>query len=74
MVQIYRFESSNKSYYYDLPKDKKNKMHDDRAYTMAMLGWYLKELRRENITKKENKAGLLKAEDLFFFKTQKFRR
>ncbi|WP_206530459.1 hypothetical protein [Clostridium perfringens] len=74
LVQIYRFESSNKSYYYDLPKDKKNKMHDDRAYTMAMLGWYLKELRRENITKKENKAGLLKAEDLFFFKTQEFGR
>ena len=24
-------------------------MHDDRAYTLAMLGWYLQERRLENI-------------------------
>jgi hypothetical protein len=30
-------------------------MHDDRAYTMVMLAWYLKILRRGNITKREVK-------------------
>ena len=36
-------------------------MHDDRAYTLAMLGWYLQERRLENIRarKKPNAADIL---------------
>lgn len=49
MVQIYRFDGSNGSYRYDLPSDKKNIIHDDRFFTLSMLAWYLRELRRENI-------------------------
>ena len=48
-----RREGNNLNYKYDLPPDKKNKMHDDRAYTAVMLAWHLKHLRRENITNKE---------------------
>ena len=35
---------------YDLAPEKKNKMHDDRCYAIAMLCWHLKNLRRESIT------------------------
>ena len=28
-------------------------MHDDRAYCLSMLGWYLSEKRLENIRKKK---------------------
>ena len=31
LVQTYRFDSTNGGYRYDLPPDKKNKMHDDRS-------------------------------------------
>lgn len=43
----------NVNYKYDLPPDKKNKMHDDRAYTMIMLAWHLKNLKREGIVNKK---------------------
>jgi hypothetical protein len=43
----------NVNYKYDLPPDKKNKMHDDRAYTMVMLAWHLKNLKREGIVNKK---------------------
>jgi hypothetical protein len=54
LVSIYAFKSTNGNVRYDLPPDKQNKMGDDRAYTIAMLAWYLQQLRRQNITKKEN--------------------
>ena len=41
------------SYRYGLSPEKKNRMHDDRAYSLVMLAWHLKNLRRENITKRE---------------------
>ena len=47
----------NTNYKYDLSPDKKNKMHDDRAYTMVMLAWHLKNLRRESITNKPVEEG-----------------
>ena len=28
-------------------------MHDDRAYTLSMLGWYLSEKRLEHVRKKK---------------------
>lgn len=54
LVNIYRYETGN-TIKYDLPPDKKKKMHDDRAYCMAMLAWHLQCLRREHITGKEVK-------------------
>lgn len=57
MVQTYRFDSSNGGYRYDLPTDKKSTMHDDRSYTCSMLCWYLKNLRRENITNKKRERN-----------------
>ncbi|WP_240636516.1 terminase [Paenibacillus silvae] len=52
LVSIYAFKSTNNNVRYDLPPDKENKIGDDRAYTIAMLAWYLRNLRRESITKK----------------------
>lgn len=54
LVNIYRFESGT-TVRYDLPPDKIKKMHDDRAYSIAMLAWHLQNLRREHITSKEVK-------------------
>lgn len=56
MVMTYKFDGTNGSYRYDLPQDKKSTCHDDRSYTMAMLGWYLQQIRRENITNKKVKS------------------
>jgi hypothetical protein len=53
VVNMYRFKQASGKDRFDLAPDKANKMHDDRAYTIAMLGWYLKELRREHITKRK---------------------
>ena len=52
LVSIYSFKSTNGNIRYDLPPDKQSKIGDDRAYTIAMLAWYLRELRRENIVNK----------------------
>lgn len=49
-VAIHRFRSGNGNVSYDLPKDKENKIGDDRFYTLLMLAHFLYELRRENIT------------------------
>ena len=37
---------------FELVEDKKNKMHDDKAYTLAMAAYFLSELRRQNIVKR----------------------
>ncbi|WP_440118443.1 terminase [Paenibacillus sp. QZ-Y1] len=55
LVSIYAFKSTNNNVRYDLPPEKQNKIGDDRAYTIAMLAWYLRNLRRESITKKNTK-------------------
>jgi hypothetical protein len=57
LVSIYSFKSSNGNVRYDLPPDKQNKIGDDRAYTLAMLAWYLQQLRRENITSRKKVSG-----------------
>lgn len=47
ITSIYKFENPEKTTKsYALPKDKENKMHDDRFYTVIMLAHYLYELRR----------------------------
>lgn len=54
LVQIFRFDSPDKTTHkYILSQEKQNTMHDDRAYCMAMFGWYLKNLRRKNIVNRE---------------------
>lgn len=53
LVSIYEFKSTNGNVRYDLPPDKQSKIGDDRAYTIAMLAWHLRNLRRENITSKK---------------------
>ena len=53
-----RRQGDDINYKYDLPPDKKSKMHDDRAYTMVMLAWHLKILRRGNITNKQIKSNV----------------
>lgn len=50
LVNIYRHRGTNDNYRYDLTTDKVGKMNDDRAYCLAMLGWYLQQVRRSNIT------------------------
>jgi hypothetical protein len=52
LVNIYRFDSPSGGYRYNLSPDKETKMHDDRAYCVAMLAWYLQQLRRQNILNK----------------------
>jgi hypothetical protein len=69
LVSIYRFESTNGNCRYDLPPDKQNKMGDDRAYTIAMLAWYLQEVRRENITKAKKSNS--NPSDFFFMRKPK---
>ena len=49
VVNMYRFEGTNGSHRYSLPPDKERKMHDDRAYTLALLGYYLQQKRRDTI-------------------------
>lgn len=69
LVSIYSFKSPNGNVRYDLPPDKQSKIHDDRAYTIAMLAWYLQQLRREKITKKESPKTDIS--QLFMFKQPK---
>jgi len=52
IVNIYRFDGTNGGYRYALSPDKENKMHDDRAYCVAMLAWHLQQLRRDSIINK----------------------
>jgi hypothetical protein len=69
VVNIYRYDNSSGGYRYSLSPDKENKMHDDRAYCLAMLAWHLQQLRRENITKK--KQSNHNPMDFFFMKQAK---
>lgn len=48
ITSIHRFtNNSSRNVMYALPKDKENKMHDDRFYTFIMLGHFLYRLRRQ---------------------------
>lgn len=53
LVNIYRYKGTNNNYRYDLSQEKVNELHDDRAYCLALLGWYLQQVRRKNITNKK---------------------
>ncbi len=58
LVNIYRYDGTNGNYRYDLRDDKTGRLYDDRAYCLAMLGWYLSELRRKHITQKKRDTNL----------------
>lgn len=55
LVNIYRFKQASGKDRFDLDPQKANKMHDDRAYVIAMLAWELAQRRREHITKRKPK-------------------
>lgn len=57
VVNIYRYDNPSGGYRYALSPDKETKMHDDRAYCLAMLAWHLQQLRRENIINKKRSSG-----------------
>lgn len=52
LINIQRYGGGSTATRYDLKADKANKMHDDRAYCFAMLGWYLHQKRRERLINK----------------------
>ena len=58
LIYTYRYTGSNENYRYDLAKDKENELNDDRAYCLALLGWYLKQIRRKNITNKKRPTNI----------------
>ncbi|WP_256715855.1 terminase [Paenibacillus odorifer] len=66
IVNIYRYDNPNGGRRYALSPEKEAKMHDDRAYCLAMLAWHLQQLRRENITKR--KKSTYSAEGYFHIK------
>ena len=43
-VSIVRSKTAQGNVTYGLPPEKKNRMHDDRAYVMAMFCWWIKQL------------------------------
>ena len=53
LVNIYRFKQASGKDRFDLASDKANKMHDDRAYVVAMLAYQLSLLQRSNIINKK---------------------
>ena len=53
LVNIYRFKQSSGKDRFDLAPEKANKMHDDRAYTVALVAWMLSNMQREHIVNKK---------------------
>lgn len=49
ILYMERIETGSGNVSFELVADKKNKMHDDRAYTAALAGWGLSCMRRSNI-------------------------
>ena len=60
-----RYETPNGGVQYELSKDKKNKMHDDKAYTCAMGAFALAVLRREDLLKDNKKKTDYSSAPLF---------
>ncbi|MFC8688165.1 terminase [Brevibacillus porteri] len=53
IVNIFRYDNPSGGYRYALSPDKESKMHDDRAYCIAMLAWFLQQKRRSQILNKQ---------------------
>ena len=58
LIYTYRYKGTGENYRYDLSKEKVGELNDDRAYCLAMLGWYLQELRRKHITGKKKPTNI----------------
>ena len=55
---FWRYDNADHtSHRYGLAKDKENTMHDDRAYVLAMCGWYLSQLRSSEKKKVNPNSG-----------------
>lgn len=50
LMYMTRYESPNGGVQYDMAKDKKNKLHDDRSYTIAEGAYALACMRRDDLT------------------------
>lgn len=55
VVYMCRYDTPNGGVQYELSKDRRNKMHDDRAYVLAEAAYALALLRREDLTTPNNK-------------------
>lgn len=53
LVNIYRFKQASGKDRFDLAPEKANKMHDDRAYVVALLAYQLSLLQRSSIINKK---------------------
>ena len=53
LVNIYRFKQSSGKDRFDLAPEKANRLHDDRAYVLALLSYQLSLLRRSNIINRQ---------------------
>lgn len=56
LVNIYRFKQSTGKDRFDLAPDKAGKLHDDKAYCAALLGFQLSNMRREHIVNKKKSS------------------
>lgn len=59
-----RYDTPNGCVQYELAKDKKNTMHDDKAYTLAMGAYALAKLRREDLLQKPKSVPTLNISSL----------
>ena len=55
VVYMCRYDTPNGGVQYELSKDRRHKMHDDRAYVLAEAAYALALLRREDLTTHNNK-------------------
>lgn len=53
-----RFETSNGNIQFELSREQRNKMHDDRAYTAAMAAYALSTKRRDKLIKYKKKTDI----------------
>ena len=52
MVYMCRYDTPNGGVQYELAKDRKNKMHDDRSYVCSLAAYALSLMRRKDLLKK----------------------
>lgn len=60
-----RYDMPNGGVQYELAKDKRNVMHDDKAYTLAMGAYALAKLRREDLITKPKIQSVIDYSSLF---------
>lgn len=60
-----RYDTPNGGVQYELARDKRNTMHDDKAYTLAMSAYALAVLRRTDLVTKPKSDSTLDVKSLF---------